>query len=166
MHTKKLTTWLAAAACAFGLLGAAQAQDVKVEGAWVRASVPGQSGTGGFMTLTAPVALRLVGVATPVAATAEVHEMRMDGEVMRMRALDGLDLPAGTPVQLKPGGYHLMLTGLRQALAKGTTVPLTLLLRDAQGVERQQALTLPVATVAPGAAAAPKDAADHSHHGH
>jgi len=166
MHTKKPATWLAAAACALGLLGTAHAQHVKVQGAWVRASVPGQSGTGGFMTLTAPVALRLVGVATPVAATAEVHEMRMDGDVMRMRAVDGLDLPAGTPVQLKPGGYHLMLTGLRQALTKGTTVPVTLVLRDAQGAEHRQALRLPVAAAAPAAATTPRGAVEHSHHGH
>ena len=127
----------------------AQAQALpKVEGAWVRSSVPGQQGTGAFMKLTAVQAMQLVGVSTPVAGTAEVHEMKMDGDVMRMRAVPKLDLPAGRTVELKPGGYHVMLMDLKQPLKPGSTVPLTLVLRDAKGVESKLELKVPV-TAAP-----------------
>jgi copper(I)-binding protein len=135
----------------------------KVQGAWVRAAVPGQSGTGAFMKLTAPQAMQLVGVTTPVAAAAEVHEMKMEGDVMRMRPVTQIDLPAGRTVELKPGGYHLMLMDLKQTLKAGTTVPLTLVFRDAQGAERKLELKVAVALQAPGARASTKDAQEHMH---
>jgi periplasmic copper chaperone A len=142
--------------------GSAFAQAPKVEGAWVRSSVPGQQGTGAFMKLTAPQNLQIVGATTPVAAIAEVHEMKMEGDVMRMRAIAKLDLPAGKAVELRPGGYHVMLLDLKQPLTVGSTVPLTLLLRDATGKESRLELKLPVATKAPGAAAAsPTDGHKH-----
>jgi copper(I)-binding protein len=129
----------------------AQAQALpRVEGAWARSSVPGQQGTAAFMKLTAPRAMQIVGVASPVAGTAEVHEMKLEGDVMRMRPLARLDLPAGRTVELKPSGNHLMLQDLKQALPAGSTVPLTLLLRDAQGTESKLELLLPVASRAPG----------------
>lgn len=123
----------------------------KVEGAWVRSSVPGQQGTGAFMKLTANEAMQLVGISTPVAGTAEVHEMKMDGDVMRMRAVPQLDLPAGRTVELKPGGYHVMLMDLKQALVAGSTVPLTLVLRNAKGAESKLELKVPVAAQPAGA---------------
>jgi periplasmic copper chaperone A len=126
----------------------------KVEGAWVRSAVPGQSGSGAFMKLTAREPLELVGASTPVAGVAQVHEMKMEGDVMRMRPVAKLDLPAGQPVELKPGGYHVMLQELKQPLVAGTTVPLTLVLRDAKGVQTKLELNLPVAATAPGAPAA------------
>ena len=126
----------------------------KVEGAWVRSSVAGQHGTGAFMKLTPSQATQLVGASTPVAGTAEVHEMKMEGDVMKMRAVPRLDLPAGRVTELKPGGYHIMLMDLKKPLAAGTTVPLTLTFRDAQGVQSTLELKLPVAVRAPGAAAA------------
>ena len=138
------------------LAGSALAQSVKVENAWARASVPGQKATGAFMTLTAPAGARLVGVSSPVANVAEVHEMSMQGDVMKMRAIGSLDLPAGKPVELKPGGYHVMLIDLKAPLAEGSTVPLTLVLRDAQGAEARQELQVPVRAVT----GAP---ADHMH---
>ena len=126
---------LVAAAVLFAAACAAQAQTapVQVDQAWARASVQGQSGTGAFMTLTAREPLSLVGVATPVAGVAEVHEMKMEGEVMKMRAIPALELPAGKPVQLKPGGYHLMLMDLKQQLKAGETVPLTLVVEGKDG---------------------------------
>jgi len=126
----------------------------KVEGAWVRSAVAGQSGTGAFMKLTAREPLQLVGASTPVAGVAQVHEMKMEGDVMHMRPLPKLDLPAGQAVELKPGGYHVMLQDLKQPLVAGTTVPLTLVFRDAKGAENKLELSLPVAVTAPGAAAA------------
>jgi copper(I)-binding protein len=81
-----------------------------------------------------------------------------------MRAVPALDLPAGQAVQLKPGGYHLMLMDLKQPLAKGSTLPLTLRLQDARGVETRQEVSVPVSTAAPAAMAG--HAADHGAHKH
>lgn len=142
----------AATICASGLFYQnAFAQNVEVKDAWARTSVQGQKGTGAFMTLTAKDATKLVSVSTPVAGLAEVHEMKMDGDVMRMRPVQGgLDLPAGKPVALSPGGYHVMLMDLKAALPKDSTIPMTLTFQDAKGVESKLDLKLPVATVAPG----------------
>jgi copper(I)-binding protein len=131
----------------------AQAPLVQVEAAWIRATVPGQRGTGAFMRLTAPEGLRLVGVSSPVAGVAEVHEMRMEGDVMRMRAIPFLELPPGKKVELKPGGHHLMLMDLKQPLTKDTQIPITLSLQNAQGQTRQQQISVPVGLAAPGAPA-------------
>jgi copper(I)-binding protein len=118
---------------------------VDVRDGWVRQSVPGQSGTGAFMKLTAPTGTKLVSISTPAAGTAEVHEMKMEGDVMKMRELPGgLDLPAGQTVELKPGGYHVMMTDLKGALAKGAAVPMTLKFEDAKGVKTALDVTLPV----------------------
>lgn len=134
------------AALLVGITPLAIAQTVDVRGAWVRTSVQGQSATGAFMTITARENSRLVGVASPVAGVSEIHEMKMDDGVMKMRAVDGgLELPAGKAVELKPGGYHVMLMDLKAALPKDSTVPLTLVLKDGKGVESRLELKLPVA---------------------
>lgn len=133
--------------------GTLYAQGVEVSGAWVRSTVPGQMGTGAFMSLTARDGARLVGVSSPVAGVAEVHEMKMEGDVMKMRAMPVLELPAGQTVQLKPGGYHLMLMDLKQPLRKGDMVPLTLRFQDAKGLPGKLELSVPVSTVAPSAMA-------------
>ena len=142
---------------------------VQVANAWVRATVPGQKGSGAFMTLTAKTGTRLVGAASPVAGVAEVHEMAMEGNIMRMRAVTSLDLPAGKAIEFKPGGLHLMLMDLKQTLSAGSTVPVTLQLQDAKGVKSMFEVKLPVSLMAPGAAAAGKAASasaamDHSKH--
>jgi len=135
---------------------------VEVSGGWVRRAVPGQSGTGAFMTLRAAAPLRLVGVTTPVAGVAEVHEMKMEGDRMNMRAVEGgLPLPAGQDVALKSGGYHLMLMDLKQPIPDGASVPLLLQFVDAQGQPSALSLHLRAAITEPGGAAAP--AADMSH---
>lgn len=141
---------------------ASHAQTVEVKDAWVRTAVPGQSGTGAFMSITAKDGAKLVGVSSPVAGVAEVHEMKMDGDIMRMRAVPALDLPAGKTVQLKPGGYHVMLMELKQALSKGSSVPLTLILRDAKGQESKLEVKVPVAATAPGGAT-PGHTTGHKH---
>jgi copper(I)-binding protein len=123
---------------------------VKVDGAWARATVQGQKATGAFMKLTAPQATRLVAVSTPVAGVAEIHEMKMDGGVMKMRALPGLELPANQAVELKPGSYHLMLMDLKAPLMKDASVALTLTFKDAKGIESQQQISVPIATAMPG----------------
>ena len=126
---------------------------VKVDNAWARATVQGQKATGAFMKLTAPQATQLVAVSTPVAGVAEIHEMKMDGGVMKMRAVSALDLPANQSVELKPGSYHLMLMDLKAPLAKDASVALTLTFKDAKGVESKQQITLPVSTAMPQGAA-------------
>lgn len=132
---------------------ALQAQTVEVKDAWVRSTVQGQQGTGAFMNITAKDAATLVGASSPVAGVVEVHEMKMEGDVMKMRAVPSLDLPAGQTVQLKPGGYHVMMMDLKQTLPKGSTVPLILRFKDAKGAESQVELKVPVSAMAPGAAA-------------
>ena len=149
---------LAAFFAALLMATAAQAQTVQVQDAWARATVPGQKASGAFMKLKAPEGARLVGGSSPVAGVVEVHEMKMEGDVMRMRAIAGLDLPAGKTVELKPGGYHVMLMDLKTALRKDSSIPLTLVFKDARGVESRQEVSLPVLTGAPGGAA--------SGHGH
>ena len=124
---------------------------VDVRDAWVRFAVKGQSGTGAFMTLAAPSGARLTGASTPVAGQAEIHEMKMEGDVMRMRAVaGGIDLPPRQPVELKPGGYHLMLTDLRKPLAAGEKVPLTLEFVDRAGRTGIVRLEVPVREAAAG----------------
>jgi copper(I)-binding protein len=140
------------------LVAGVQAQTVEVKNAWVRATVQGQKATGAFMQITAPAASTLISVSTPVAGVAEVHEMKMDGDVMRMRPLaKGLELPAGKAVQLQPGSYHLMLMDLKLPLQKDTTIPVTLTLQDSKGVQSSQELRVPVLT------AAPKGQVEHQH---
>lgn len=151
---KQLTHTIALLAALLAGPALAQSAAVQVEGAWARASVPGQTGTGAFMKLTARDGAKLVGASSPAAGVTEVHEMKMEGDVMKMRAVPALDLPAGKAVELKPGGYHLMLLDLKAPLRKDTVIPLTLTLRDAKGVESRLELKVPVAARAPGATAA------------
>lgn len=137
---------------------------VAVEGAWVRATVKGQTGTGGFMTLRADRDLTLVGFRSAAAPHAELHEMQMDGDVMRMRAIERLPLPAGQAVTLRPGGHHLMLMGLTQPLSAGQTITLELLLQDAQGASVVQSVAVPVRASAPAGAAREPAGGHHHHH--
>jgi hypothetical protein len=137
----KLPTLLATLSLFAGL---AQAQNLKVDDPWVRATVAPQKVTGAFMTLTADQAMKLVAAASPVAANVEVHEMKMDGGVMKMRAVDVLPLPAGQAVALKPGSYHVMLMGLKGPIKAGEIVPLTLTVEGAN----QKTQTVEVKAVA------------------
>ena len=121
MHTKLISALLAALA-----LSSHAFADVIAEGAWVRGTVAKQTATGAFMTLKTAKATQLISAASPVAEVVEVHEMVMDGNMMKMRALAKLDIPANTPVELKPGSYHIMLMGLKKPLVDGEKVPLTL----------------------------------------
>jgi copper(I)-binding protein len=137
-----------------------EAAHVDAEGGWVRATVPGQQGTGAFIRLTAEEPLSLVAVRSSAAEVAEVHEMKMDGDVMRMRAISELPLPVGKTVELKPGGHHLMLQQLKAPLVKGSQVPVTLEFKSPDGKLSRLHLRLPVATAAPADGSA---AAAHGH---
>jgi copper(I)-binding protein len=143
-----LKTLLALAALAVS--AAANAQ-VEAKNVWARATVQGQMGTGAFMTLTAKEPVRLVGAASPVAGVVEIHEMAMEGNVMRMRAIDGLDLAAGKPVELKPGGYHVMLMDLKRALKAGEKIPVELRFETRDRKQFTLPLEAEVRMTAPGA---------------
>ncbi|MFO6420630.1 copper chaperone PCu(A)C [Hylemonella sp. W303a] len=147
MNIKQLIALVAIAAS-----GVLHAQTVDVKDAWARATVQGQKASGAFMKLTAKEGTRLVGAVSPVAGVVEVHEMKMEGDVMKMRAIAGLDLPAGQTVELKPGGYHVMLMDLKSALRADQTIPVTLLFKNAQGKESRQELQVPVRAMTPGGA--------------
>jgi copper(I)-binding protein len=122
---------------------------VDIKNAWVHSTVKGQMATAAFMTLTAKDNTKLVGVSSPVGMT-QVHAMKMEGNVMKMPEVSGgLDLPAGKAVELKPGGYHIMLMDLKAPLLKDSTVALALVFKDAKGVESKVDLKVPVLATAP-----------------
>jgi copper(I)-binding protein len=104
----------------------AQQGQLEINNAWARAT-PGKAENGAaYLTIQSPTADRVVSASTPVAKKAELHTMSMQGNVMQMRPLSALDVPAGQPVTLKPGGEHIMLLGLTKPLREGQTFPLTL----------------------------------------
>lgn len=127
------------------------AKPIKVEQAWIRARLPGQDITAGYLTLTAEQAAQLVGASSTAAGHVELHEMKVDGDVMRMRAVDAIDLPAGQAVELKSGGFHMMLLDLKTPLANNTAAPLVLTFKDANGREFKEEMKVPVSTSAPAA---------------
>lgn len=126
-----------------------------VKDAWVRGTVPEQKATGAFMQLQSAQGGKLVSAASPVAGVVEIHEMAMEGNTMKMRAIPGLELPAGKTVELKPGGYHVMLMDLKQPLKNGESVPLTLVVEGKDGKRETLELKAPVKALA-GAAAGMK----------
>ncbi len=101
--------------------------------AWVRGTVPAQKITGAFLSLQSSEDAKVVGVSSPAAKAAEIHESGMDHGTMHMKAVDFVTLPAGKRVELKPGGYHVMLVGLTRPLAAGDLVPLIFTVEDSRG---------------------------------
>ena len=139
--------FLAALAGAAALPAAAQ---VVVTDPWVRGTVAGQKATGAFMQLKSATDASLVGAASPVAGIVEVHEMKMEGGMMKMNAVDRLPLPAGKTVEMKPGGFHVMLMDLKQPLKEGETVPVTLTFEDKAGKKQTVEVKAPVRPLAAG----------------
>ena len=126
---------------------AAQAQ-TSVKDAWVRGTVAGQKATGLFGQIMSASGGKLIAASSPLAGVVEVHEMAMDGNVMKMRAVPSLELPAGRAVELKPGGYHVMLMDLKQELKPGETVPVTLVIEGAGGKRENVEIKAPVKALA------------------
>ena len=119
------------------LLGSSLAcAEVTIADPWVRATVPAQKATGAFMQMTSTTNVKLVAAQSPVANVVEIHEMKMDNNVMKMRQISGLDLAAGKTVELKPGSYHIMLLELKQQVREGDAVPVSLVFED-QNKQRQ-----------------------------
>ena len=129
---------------AASLFASAAFAQVTVSDPWIRATVPAQKTAGAFMQLRSATATRLVGVQTPVAGRAEVHQMGMEGQTMRMQKVDGIDLPAGQTVNLASGGYHVMLFDLKRQLKDGEQVPLTLTFVGADKKRENVTVQVPV----------------------
>ena len=136
---------LAAASLFVSTLALAQ---VTVGDPWIRATVPAQKTAGAFMQLTSARPVRLVAVSSPVAGRVEIHQMEMQGQTMRMHAVDGLDLPAKQPVNLASGGYHVMLFDLKRQLKDGEQVPMTLSFVDASHKRENLTVQVPVKPIA------------------
>jgi len=130
--------------------------EVTVSDAWIRGTVAGQKVTGAFMQLSSTADAALVEVASPSAKFVEIHEMKKDGDVMRMKAIDRLPLPAGKSVALTPGGYHMMLFDLKGPLKPGDVVPLTLTFEDSAGKRSTVEVKAAVKALTAGAAAGSK----------
>jgi copper(I)-binding protein len=117
---------------AYGMVATAQAQTAKVgsvqiENAYTRATVPGQQVAGGFMKIeNQGAADQLISASSPVSGDVQLHEMTMDGNVMKMRQVKEVVVPAGATVELKPGGLHLMFMNIKAPLTAGDTVPVKL----------------------------------------
>ena len=146
---KRTTKCILIAALAWAAAGSALAQ-VNVSSAWARSTVPGQGGTGAFMTIVSKDGGKLVGAASPAAGVVELHEMAMDNNVMKMRAIPALDLPAGREVHLKPGGYHVMLLDLKRPLKVGEKVQVELRLETRDGKRVTQPVEVEVRSTPPG----------------
>jgi copper(I)-binding protein len=104
----------------------AQTGDVQITDAWARATPGGAQSAAAYVTVESPSGDKLTGVSTPAAQKADIHSMTMDNGVMKMRQVDAVDLPPGQKVTLKPGGYHIMMTGLAKPLEVGQSFPMTL----------------------------------------
>jgi copper(I)-binding protein len=113
-------------ALGFAVLSLPAHADVIIKDAWVRGTTPAQKATGAFMELTSSDAAALLSASSPVAGVVELHTMKMENNMMTMRAIPKLDLPAGKGVKLAPGGNHIMLMDLKQQMKKGDVVPITL----------------------------------------
>ena len=118
------------------LASAAVHAQVTVDKPWVRTTVAQQTTSAAYFTVTSIQGGKLVDASSPLAASAEVHEMKMAGDMMKMRAVDAVPLPAGKPVEFAPNGYHLMLMGLKAPLKAGEVVPIRLVVEDAKGKRR------------------------------
>ena len=147
---------LTVATLTLALCATAHAQTT-VKDAWVRGTVAQQKASGMFAQITSATGGKLVSASSPVAGVVEIHEMTMSGDTMRMRAVPALDLPAGQMVELKPGGYHVMLLDLKQQLKPGDMVTVTLVIEGAGGKRETLEVKAPVRPLAGGG---------HSEHKH
>ena len=162
MDSKLKTQRLQVLAAAGLLLAGSALAQVNVQEPWIRGTVAQQKATGMFARITAPQGGRLVAGSSPVAGVVEIHEMTMDGNTMRMRAIPGLDLPAGKAVELRPGGYHEMLMDLKQPLKVGEKVPVSLVIESAGGQRETVQVQAEVRAMAGGM----QGHGSHGGHGH
>jgi len=141
---------MAAIAAAHKSLTSAALADTAVKDPWIRGTVVRQPATGMFAQITSSKGGRLVAASSPVANVVEIHEMALVDNVMKMRAVAGLDLPAGAAMDLKPGGFHVMLIDLKQQLKQGDIVPVTLVIEDMGAKREAVVVQAPVRGLASG----------------
>lgn len=144
-------------ALGFSMTAGAQ---VAIKDPWVRATVAQQTATGAFMQITAPTDSKLVDARSPAAGIVEIHEMKLENNVMKMRAVTALELPAGKAVELKPGGYHVMLMDLKGPVKEGDSVPLTLVF---EGKDKKRETVEIKAAARSLTSSAPQADAKHGH---
>lgn len=147
---------IAAIAAMTLLMGSAQAH-VSVTAPWVRATVPAQKSTGAYLHLQSATPARLVGVSSPVASATDMHKMEMEGDIMKMRKVDSIELPAGKGVNLASSTYHIMLVGLKRQLKEGDAISLTLVVQGKD--KKRETITVkvpvkPIGFISPTAAPA------------
>ena len=127
------------------LLSACEANEsVAIMDNWVRANAPGQSVGAAYMTLLSAQDSTMIKAEADIAGSVEIHSMKMENGVMKMRMLEELPLKAGKAEKLAPGGFHLMLFDLKKPLVAGENVKFTLSFKDAAGKTTQQQVTLPI----------------------
>ena len=117
---------------------------VAVIDSWARANAPGQTVGAAYMTFISAQDSTFVKAETTIASSVEIHSMKMNDGVMKMRMLNELPLSAGKPEKLAPGGFHLMLFDLKKQLVAGENIDLTLTFKDSAGKLTQQQLVLPI----------------------
>jgi len=147
-------------ACLFTAMLAVAAQpvwaaNISVNDAWARATMPGQKVSAAYLQIQSDADARLVSASSPAVPRVEVHEMKMDGDVMRMREVKAIELPKGKTVSLEPGGLHIMLMNLTKPIVAGEVIPLTLVVESGG---KQQTVEVKAAARAPG------DMQQHHHH--
>lgn len=131
---------------------------LKVTDAWVKSTAPGQSVAAAYMTLTTSEDVKVIGASSSVARSVEIHEMKMSGNVMKMRQLEDLALKAGKSEMLAPGGYHLMLQDIKHQIKAGEVVPMVLVIQDKNGKEYKISFSVDAKD------SAPKDIDEGTHH--
>ncbi len=144
-----MTPTLRIAALTLALLNLPALAQTTVKDPWVRGTVAQQKATGAFFQISSAAGGKLLSASSPAAGVVEIHEMSMDGNTMKMRALpNGLDLPAGKAVDLKPGGYHVMLMDLKAPLKAGESIDINLVVEGKDGKKETIALKAPVKDLA------------------
>jgi hypothetical protein len=128
---------LSSAVLAQGVTKTVATNAIKIEDAYTRATVPGQQVAGGFLRIEnkGNIADQLISASSPIAGEVQLHEMAMDGNVMKMRQVKDIAVPAGGAVELKPGGLHLMFMNIKTPLTAGETVSVKLKFSKAGEVE-------------------------------
>jgi len=144
------------------VLSAPALATVTVKDPWVRVTASYQKSSVAFMQIISSNDARLVKAESPVAKTVEIHEMVMKNNVMKMQTVAAIDLPAGKAIELKPGGYMVMLTGLKQQIKEGDTVPISIVVEGKN--KKRETLLFNASAMCMEAAASGKHDHAHIHH--
>lgn len=145
------------AAVVLGLASMYGYADVSIKAPWVRATAPAQKVAGGYMQISSTTNATLLKLTSPMASSVELHASTMENGVMKMRYLEQLEIPAGKVIEFKPGGYHIMLIGLKKQLVEGDKIPLKLLFADNSNKEHLFEVSFPVQAGA-------REKHEHMHH--